>query len=150
MILVDINLLVYATNTRAPQHPAAHAWWEQQLSGENPVGLAWQVLLGFIRITTHPKILPVPLTLAEAGSRVDGWLLQPCVQVLQPAENHWHQLRLMLDVAGSGGNLVMDAHLAALAVEHDCELCTADGDFSRFPGVKWRKPLDLASTGTAN
>ena len=150
MILVDINLLVYASNTRAPQHAAARAWWEEQLSGANPVGLAWQVLLGFIRITTHPKILPVPLTVAEARSRVAGWLRQPCVQVLQPTENHWHQLRLMPAAAGTGGNLVMDAHLAALAVEHACELCTADGAFSRFPGVKWRKPLDLASTGAAN
>jgi hypothetical protein len=72
---------------------------------------------------------------------VESWLQQPCVQVLQPGESHWRHLQTMLASAGTGGNHVMDAHLAALAVKHDCELCTADGDFSRFPGVKWRNPF---------
>ena len=150
MTLVDINLLVYAANTKAPLHAAARVWWEQQLSGEVPVGLAWQVALGFIRITTNPKILSKPLTVSEAVSEVDGWLRQPCVQILQPTENHWQHLRSLLAISGTGGNLVMDAHLATLAIEHDCEVCTADGDYSRFPGLKWRNPLASAQMGAAS
>jgi toxin-antitoxin system PIN domain toxin len=141
MTLVDLTLLLAAVNSRAPTHKAARHWWEEKLNSEEQVGLTWLVILGFIRLTTHPKVMPEPLLLADAIALVDGWLARPNVQILQVTQQHWNILQNMLHAVGHGAALTMDAHLACLALEHDAEIATADEDFSHFPGLKWSNPL---------
>ena len=141
MILVDANVLLYAEDQLSPRHAAACAWWDAQLSGASPVCLCWTVLGAFIRIATNPRVFERPLTLDQALARVQGWLDQPCTRLVQPTGRHWQVFRQMLVAGQAVGNLVTDAHLAALALEHGCELISTDADFSRFPGIKWRNPL---------
>jgi toxin-antitoxin system PIN domain toxin len=145
MILVDANLLLYAEDSLSARHAAARAWWDRQLSGTEPVGLCWPVLTAFIRMPTNPRLHQRPLTLDEACERVQSWLNQPCVRFLHPTEQHWHFFQQALRHGNATGNLVTDAHLAAVALEHNCELCSTDSDFARFPGLKWRNPV--ATTG---
>src|SRR5262245_24354651 len=141
MTLVDLTLLMAAANSRAPKHRAARDWWEAQLNGTEKIALSWLVILGFIRLTTSPKIMPEPLLLADAVGMVDAWLARPNVTIAQVTAQHWNVLQNMLHAVGHGAALTMDAHLACLAIEHDAELATADEDFSHFPGLKWRNPL---------
>jgi hypothetical protein len=141
MILPDVNLLVHAYNLDSPRHPEARAWWERTLSGSAPVGLAWSVALGYVRITTHPRILANPLSAASACAHVEAWLAQPQVMLLHPGERHAAILFDLLRRLGTAGNLTTDAHLAALAIEHQAEVCSTDADFARFPGLRWRNPL---------
>ena len=141
MILVDLNLLLYAINSDAPQHRAACSWWEQVLSEDEWVGLAWTVLLGFLRISTHPRIMPAPLSSEVALALVDEWLGRPQVRLLETTERHWPILKALLFPLGAAGNLTADAHLAALAIEHGARLCSTDNDFARFPGLRWINPL---------
>jgi toxin-antitoxin system PIN domain toxin len=141
MILLDANLLLYAEDSLSPHHDNARKWLDLQLSGVEPVCLCWATLTAFLRITTNHRIMQRPLTLAEAGAKVSGWLSQPCVRLVQPTPLHWEILQKLMVEAGVTGNLVPDAHLAALAVEHACLLCSADGDFSRFSSVRWHNPL---------
>lgn len=142
MKLVDLNLLLYAINTEAPHHQRAHAWWEATLSGTETVGLAWPVVLGFLRLSTRPGLFPQPLTCEQALQVLDEWIQQPVVVLLNPGERHWALLRGLLEKAGTAGNLTTDAFLAALAVEYDAELCSADTDFLRFPPpLRYLNPL---------
>lgn len=141
MILVDANLLLYAEDSLAEHHEAARAWWDAQLSGADAVGLCWPVLNAFIRIGTNARLHQRPLTLKEATERVQSWLDQPCVRMVQPAEGHWAIFQQMLRSGNAVGNLVSDAHLAALAVEHNSVLQSTDADFSRFRGLKWKNPI---------
>lgn len=141
MILVDSNLLLYAENSLSEHHEAARTWWDARLSGSEPVGLAWPVLNAFIRIATNARLHQRPLTLQEAIDRVDSWLKQPCVRLLQLTDQHWPLFRQTLQAGSATGNLVSDAHLAALALEHNCALQSCDADFSRFKGLRWRNPL---------
>lgn len=141
MILVDANLLLYAEDSSSEHHPAARAWWDAQLSGIEPVALCWPVLNAFIRIGTNARLHQQPLLLAEAIDRVQSWLEQPCVRLIQPGDQHWELFRQLLRDGKAAGNLVSDAHLAALAVEHNCVLHSTDADFSRFRGLKWRNPI---------
>lgn len=141
MILVDVNLLLYAHNRNVAPHAAAKRWWEHQLSGVAPVCLCWPVLAAFIRISTSRRVLQPPLTIDEACQLVQGWLDQPCARLINPTTGHWDVLRSLLNSGQASGNLVSDAHLAALAIEYGCELCSTDADFARFPGLKWRNPL---------
>ena len=142
MKLVDLNLLIYAVNRDAPHHTAARRWWEDCLSGSEPIGLAWAVILGFLRITTHPRVMPHPMTSEQAIDVVDDWLCQPVVHVVSPTERHWDIFRQLVKPLGTAGNLTMDAHLAALAVEHGATLCSTDVDFSRFRMLQWTDPLE--------
>jgi toxin-antitoxin system PIN domain toxin len=142
--LVDLNLLLYAINRDAPGHAAAKVWLEEVLGGDEPVGLPWSVLLGFLRISTQARVLPRPLTVEQAISIVDGWLDLPVVRVLEPGAEHWRILRGLLAETGSAGNLTTDAHLASLAIENGCSLCSTDRDFGRFPRVRWVNPLEGA------
>lgn len=142
MILVDANIPLYAEDSLSAQHEAALAWWDARLSGREPVLLCWPVLTAFLRIGTNARLQRRPLTLREAVERVQGWLEQPCVQLVQPTEQHWAILQKMLRGGNATANLVSDAHLAALAVEHNAVLCSTDADFARFPGLKWRNPLE--------
>jgi toxin-antitoxin system PIN domain toxin len=141
VILPDINLLIHAHNTDSPRHAAARDWWDEKLAGSEGVGLAWIVILGFIRITTHASILTHPWPPGEALSRVEEWLALPHIFVPHPSNRHFERLKNLLEQAGTAGNLTTDAHLAALATERGLILETTDADFARFPGLKWRNPL---------
>jgi toxin-antitoxin system PIN domain toxin len=139
--LVDLNLLLYAVNRDSANHARAKAWLEELLSGEETVALPWVVILGFLRISTNARVLPQPLSPEQAIAVVDSWLARPQVLPLDPADEHWRVLRGVLTETGTAGNLTTDAHLAALAIEHDAELCSSDGDFARFGQLRWTNPL---------
>jgi uncharacterized protein len=141
VILPDVNLLVHAYNSQSPAHPRARAWWEGLLNGTRPVGLSWVAMLGFLRITTHRQVLARPWPVADACATVRSWLARPYVGVLHPGERHADILFDLLGALGTGGNLTTDAHLAALAIEHQCELHSTDADFRRFAGLRWIDPL---------
>jgi uncharacterized protein len=141
MILVDTNLLVYAHVESAARHEAAHAWLDEQLNVAPRVGLPWGSLLGFLRITTNPRVFARPVPMAVAWMQVWNWLTADPVWVPQPTDRHATVLRELLALPGVHGNLVPDAHLAALAIEHGLTLCSTDGDFARFPGLRFLNPL---------
>lgn len=141
MILVDANLLLYAEDSLSEHHDAVRTWWDAQLSGSEAVALSWPVLNAFIRVGTNIRLHRRPLTLKEAIERVQSWLDQSCVHVIQPTDEHWTIFQQMLRNGKAVGNLVSDAHLAALAVEHNCVLQSTDTDFSRFRGLKWKNPI---------
>ena len=142
MILPDVNLLLHAYNADSPVHEQARAWWEEVLSRPAPaVGLTWAVALAYLRITTHPRIMRSPLDIAVACAHVESWLAQPQVVLVHPGERHAALLFHLLRGLGTAGNLTTDAHLAALAMEHQATLCSTDADFARFPGLKWENPL---------
>ncbi len=141
MILVDANILLYAEDQDSPQHEQARIWWDAQLSGAAPVCLCWPVLSAFIRIATNARVFERPLSLNRALARTQSWLEQPCTRIINPTERHWTVFQKMLTAGKAVANLVPDAHLAALAKEHGCELISTDADFARFPGIRWRNPL---------
>ena len=141
MIVPDINLLVFAYNEAAPRHDAARAWLEGLMTGRERVGLPWAVVVGFIRLVTHAAVLEQPLSPRAALERVHQWFTREHVQSLDPGPRHLVILEELFDSTGVGGSLATDTHLAALAIEHQCELHSSDADFSRFPGLRWRNPL---------
>ena len=141
MKLVDANLLLYAVNEDAPLHAPARRWLEEALSGTETVAFSWGVLLAFLRLSTRAAIFPQPLKIEEAFAVIESWLSQRCATVAHPTERHARLLQDLLLPLGTGGNLTADAHLAALALEHGAELCSCDGDFARFPGLRWVNPL---------
>lgn len=142
MIFPDTNLLLYAEDSLSREHEPARSWWDACLSGTESVNLCWPVINAFIRITTNPRIHERALLLEEAVSRVDSWLKQPCVRVVGPTEFHWVIFQKQMSEANATGNLISDAHLAALAIEHGSTLYSTDRDFARFPSLKWKNPLD--------
>jgi toxin-antitoxin system PIN domain toxin len=142
VILLDANLLLYAYHAKSPQHAPARKWLEESLSGSEPVGLCWQTVLAFVRISTNHRVFERPLAAAEAGAIVSAWLALPVVVMLAPGERYWGILNGLLTSAQVAGPLVTDAALAALAIEHGTTLCTTDRDFSRFPGLKTLNPLE--------
>lgn len=146
MILIDANLLVYARVAGGPQHDAARAWLDEQLGGTVAVGLPWPSLLAFVRLVTNPRIFEQPQTVSAAWKQVEEWLDCPPVWIPSPTERHRDVLALLLSGSAARGNLVPDAHLAALAIEHGLVLYSTDGDFARFPGLKWRNPLGSTDT----
>jgi toxin-antitoxin system PIN domain toxin len=141
MILVDTNILIYAEDSLSLLHEEGRQWWDTQLSGEFPVCLCWSILSSFIRISTNRQIFKQPLNVKQAITRVQSWIDQPCVRLIHPTESHWQIFRIMLLEGQAKANLVVDAHLAALAIEHGCILYSTDSDFSRFPKLKWKNPL---------
>jgi hypothetical protein len=141
VILIDANLLIYAIDADSAQHARTRRWLEDTLSSETWVGLAWIVLLAFVRITTRPGIMRRPLTPEHAIGFVDSWLAQPYVTLVAPGDRHWPVMRNLLLAGGTAGNLTSDAHLAALAIEHGCQIASADNDFLRFPGITLVNPL---------
>ena len=141
MTLVDANILLYAEDSLHSRHQQARTWWDDQLSGTGVVCLCWTVMSAFIRIGTNPRVFEHPLSLEQALARVQSWLDQPCTRVVRPTERHWTVFRQVLTDGQAVANLVTDAHLAALAIEHGCELASTDSDFARFPKLKWRNPL---------
>ena len=141
MILVDANLLLYAYHPRAEQHAASRTWLEAILSGQELVRFAWLTLWAFVSIGTNPRAFEHPLSIAEAETAVSSWLAQPAAGIVEPGERHWDILRGLMREGQTFGPLVMDAVIAALALEHGATLCTTDHDFSRFSGLKWTNPL---------
>jgi hypothetical protein len=141
VILVDANLLLYATVLEYPQHERARRWLEDRLNAPARVGLPWPSLLAFVRIITNPRIFPQPLSIQQAWRRVLAWLEQPNVWVPLETERHAEVLGALLEQTGATANLVPDAHLAALAMEHGLILCSTDGDFARFSGLRHENPL---------
>ncbi len=141
MIVPDLNLLVYAHSVGAPLHTPARRWWEDLVNGTERVGVPWVVAVGFVRLMTHPRVLSQPAAPERAVDLVADWFSSPSVLPLNPGARHLALFREMLSAAGVGGNLVTDAHIAALAVEHQAEVHSNDGDFARFPGLRWRNPV---------
>ena len=141
MILVDANILVYAAMRVLPQHGTASEWLNRQLSGLSRVGLPWPSLLGFLRVVTNPRVLANPPSTQAAWERVTAWLGCETVWIPQPMNRHPEVFGRLLSLPGVRANLVHDAHLAALAIEHGLILCSSDGDFARFPGLRWQNPL---------
>lgn len=143
MILPDVNLLIYAHNPRSPQHRKAEWWWQACLSGNEGIALAWVVIQGFVRISTHPRIFENPMPVPEALDRVEEWLTLPHVQIVHPPAGHFASWSRLLRHLGIAGNLTTDSHLAALAIDRGLILHTTDADFARFPGLKWVNPITV-------
>ena len=140
MQVVDANVLVYAVDEDSHHHAPARAWLRAALAGEATIGFAWMVLLAFLRLSTQPNAFSRPLTVDEASDLLERWLGQPTAVCLEPGRRHLSLVRELLLEAGTAGNLVGDAHLAALALEHGAEVVSFDRDFGRFEGVPWRLP----------
>jgi uncharacterized protein len=140
VILVDANLLVYAHVKGMPQHARARDWLDGQLSGRTRVGLPWESLLAFVRLVTNPRVFPRALTVTDAWAQVEDWLNARPAWIPGPTDLHCDVLAKLIPQA-TGPNLVPDAHLAALAIEHGLVLMSTDGDFARFPGLSWTNPL---------
>jgi len=141
MIVLDVNLLLYAYDAAALEHKQARSWLEQTFSSSELVGLPWHTILSFLRISTAPRMISNPFELDSATAIVDGWLKLRNVTIVAPAEEHWRILVKLLPKTRARGSLMMDAHLAALAIEHGATLCTNDRDFARFPGLKVEFPI---------
>jgi len=141
MILVDANLLVYAHVRSLPLHAKAREWLDERLNGTASVGLPWPSLLSFLRLTTNPRVFEQPLSTASAWRQVKSWLDCGPVWIPGPTEKHRQILEPLLAAAEGRANLVPDAHLAALALEHGLILCSTDGDFARFHSLRWENPL---------
>jgi toxin-antitoxin system PIN domain toxin len=140
LILLDANILIYASIASFPQHAASRTWLEESFGRPAKVGLPWPSLLGFVRIVTNPRILSAPATTRAAWTRVEQWLAMPSAWIPSPTDRHRTVLSTLLgeDVRA---DLVPDAHLAALALEHGLTVCSTDTDFARFPGVRWQNPI---------
>ncbi len=141
MILVDANLLLYARFTSYDEHPLAHRWLDEQLNSTHGVALSWPSLLAFLRLATNPRFFPWPLSMDDAWRQVREWLALPTTRVPSPTSAHVEVLDSLVQGAGLTPKLVMDAHLAALAIEHGLVLASADADFARFPGLRWTNPV---------
>jgi hypothetical protein len=141
VILVDANLLIYAHVRNFPQHERTRLWLDQRLGGAAPVGLPWASLVGFLRVSTNPRIFERPSAIADAWRQVLDWLDCETAWIPEPGERHRAVLGELLGAPGIQASLVHDAHLAALAIEHGLVLCSTDGDFGRFAGLRWENPL---------
>ena len=141
MKISDASLLLYAYNESAEQHEKAKQWLEESFSSPELFGLSWQVITAFLRISTNPRAFPLPFTLPEAIGIVEDWLAQPQVKVLLPTEKHWKIFNNLIVEGQTNGALMMDAHLAALTIEHGATLATTDRDFVRFSKLKTSNPL---------
>lgn len=147
MRVADANVLLYAVNSDSEHHEAARSWLDRGLAGGETVGLTWLALTAFLRLATKVGLFPRPLEPRDALDQVRVWLDAPGAQLVQPTPRHLDVLERLIMASGTGGNLVTDAHLAAIAIEHRAEVVTYDGDFGRFPGVRWRRPDDLVRPG---
>jgi toxin-antitoxin system PIN domain toxin len=142
VIVVDTNLLIYAYNSGSTHHAKARRWLEHTLSGSESVGLPWQSIAAFVRIMTDVRLPAEHLTALAAVEVVNGWLDQAIVRLLTPGEDHWSLFRQMVLDGQAAGSLVSDAQIAALTIEYGGVLYTTDRDFARFPGLRWRNPLE--------
>ena len=141
MTLVDANVLLYAYDSESPYHEVSRRWFEAELSSGRPLSFALVTLLAFVRIASDRRVFTQPLTPAEACSLIEGWLAQPNSRMLQPGPRTWTILTELCTSGQARGPMVMDAHLAALAVEHGASIATTDRDFTRFPGIELVNPV---------
>lgn len=141
MVIVDVNLLIHAVHMASPDHARVRAWLQTCES----IGLPWIVLVGFVRVSTNPRLTDRPYTLDQALHQVHDWLALPNATIVHPGLEHARYFAEQCRAANATGNLVTDAHLAALAIEHDCELASNDTDFARFPHLRWINPLAAAA-----
>ena len=141
MITPDANIVLYAYNEDAPKHAQAKRWLEEQFSLPVPFGLSWQVMTAFLRISTNPRAFPQPFDLPEAIEIVDEWVALPNIEILTPTANHWTIFQDLINEGQTKAALMMDAHLAALAIEHGATLATTDSDFQKFSMLKAINPL---------
>jgi len=144
MIVLDVNLLLYAYDTKSPEHKKARVWIEQVFSGDEIIGLPWQTITAFIRIMTYPGLVGERFTIKNVLAIVDQWIEMPHLRILAESKEHWAQLRSMLLKGDVRGKLTMDASLAALTIASGGVLYTNDRDFARFPGLRWVNPLSAA------
>jgi uncharacterized protein len=140
MKIVDANVLLYAVNVDARHHEASLGWLDRTVADDEVVGFTWLAILAFVRLSTKANVFARPLTIDEAWDQIDAWLEQPNAVVVEPGARHSGLMRDLLRSAGSAGNLVGDAHLAALAIERRGEVVSFDADFARFDGVRWALP----------
>ena len=141
MIIPDINLLVYAHNQDDARYVDARSWLRSLPEGEESIGIPLAVSVGFVRLATNPRVMSPPMTSGQAVSIVRSWLQRPNVVPLDAGPDHFDHLQECLEAAGRAGRFVTDAHLAALALDHDVEIHCADQDFQTFPDVRWHYPL---------
>ncbi len=141
MILVDANLLVYATNDQAPEHPKALDWLQRTLNDERRVGIPWESLTAVVRLLTSPRIIAAPLTPEAVWEVVRSWLEVPVVWIPAPTDRHAEVFGALVTKYRVTGNLVADAHLAALAIQHGLDVYSADTDFARFKEIRWINPI---------
>jgi len=141
VILLDADLLVYAHVESSPEHQRARTWLDDRLNGSAAVDFPWPTTLAFVRLVTNPRIFEHPEPVRQAWGQAERWLSRPVAWIPQPTERHREVLGTLLTLGGVRANLVPDAHLAALAIEHGLILCTTDGDFARFEGLRWQNPL---------
>jgi toxin-antitoxin system PIN domain toxin len=142
VILVDANLLLYAYNADSEQHTAAREWLENSLAEPELFCLSWQTITAFRSISTNPRAFPRPLSISKSAKIVSYWLDSPSVAILSPGQRHWPILHDLMVQGQASGPLILDAHLAALAIERGATLHTSDRDFSRFPRLKYLNPLE--------
>lgn len=145
MILLDANLLLYAGVSSLPEHERARTWLEAQLSARVRVGVPWVSSLAFLRIACNPRVFERPASVARAWQQVAHWLDSPTAFVPEAGERHRDIIAGWIPAVVTTSKVVPDAHVAALAVEHGLVLCSTDGDFARFPGLRWHNPLDQAA-----
>lgn len=143
MIIPDVNLLLYAYNQGSPLHNAARNWWAGLMSGDERIGVPWIVVAGFIRLITSRSMVIQPSTVEHAVETIEEWFSYPHVVPINPGAQHLSLFRQALQAAGVGGDLVTDAHIAALAMEYQAEVHSSDNDFRRFHGLRWRNPLEM-------
>ena len=141
MIVPDVNVLIYAMDANSPHHEPAWKWWKSVLTGPEHLGFSWAVITGYVRISTNPRVMPLPLTVEQAMSHARAWLSVPRSRVLNPGVEHLHVMERLLAPLGRGANLVADAHLAALANENGGTVYSADADFGLFSTVTWTNPI---------
>ena len=141
MILIDANLLIYAKFSDFPQHEISRHWLESTLNSTGRVGIAWPTVLAFLRITTNPRLFEEPLSIDTAWEQVLDWIDHPRVWLPEPTDDHMETLGTLLHTTQAAGNLIPDAHLAALAITHGLTLCSADSDFSQVSELQWENPL---------
>jgi toxin-antitoxin system PIN domain toxin len=141
VILIDVNLLLYASIESFEEHERTRTWLDRQLAGPSRVGLPWASLLGYVRIATNTRLFSPKIEMNSAWERVCEWLAARPAWIPQPTDRHSDILGELLLLPGMYSNLVPDAHLAALAIEHGLTLCSTDSDFARFPGLRWHDPL---------
>ncbi len=141
MKIVDLNVLLYAVDSRSPHHDEIAPYWDGLANADEELGLAWSVLLGFLRVSTSPAVFGAPLVPEAAIALVEEWIALPNARLVTESDEHWRILRDLLAEAGTAGNLTTDAHLAALAIGRGATLVSCDRDFARFDGLRWENPL---------
>jgi hypothetical protein len=141
VILPDVNVLVYAFREDAPQHGRYRDWLRARVAAAEGFGLAELVLSSVLRVLTHPRIFAPPTPVSRALDYAEKLRTQPNGVLVQPGSRHWEIFTGLCARVEAKGNLIADAYLAALAIEHGCEWITTDRDFARFPELRWRHPL---------